>query len=159
MDQNLSLFERYRAMFSLRDKATDEAVLALCDCFDDDSALFKHEVAFVLGQMGRRKAAPRLRQVLSDKNENIMVRHEAAEALGAIAGDDDDDGDDDAVDGAQNGSSRGDDETLALLREHARDEEAVVAHSALVALDIADYNQSDDFQYCETEESLSRNAQ
>jgi deoxyhypusine monooxygenase len=37
----LSLFERYRAMFALRNIGTDEAVEALASGFSDDSALFK----------------------------------------------------------------------------------------------------------------------
>jgi vesicle coat complex subunit len=78
------------------------------------------------------------------------VRHEAAEALGACAGDalakcdqrDDDDDDDD--------------ETVRLLRLHAQDEDPIVAQSAMVALDIADYVSSDAFEYCETSETLAR---
>jgi len=45
----------------------------LCDLFDDESALLKHEVAFVLGQMARGEAIDTLVRVLKDKNENIMV--------------------------------------------------------------------------------------
>ena len=40
-DPALSLFERYRAMFALRNIGTDEAVDALASGFSDDSALFK----------------------------------------------------------------------------------------------------------------------
>ena len=40
-DPALSLFERYRAMFALRNIGTDEAVDALASGFTDDSALFK----------------------------------------------------------------------------------------------------------------------
>ena len=39
---NLSLFQRYRAMFALRDKNNDEAAIALLTGFSDDSALFRH---------------------------------------------------------------------------------------------------------------------
>ena len=31
LDENRSLFERYRAMFALRDIGTDEAVLTICE--------------------------------------------------------------------------------------------------------------------------------
>lgn len=31
LDENQSLFERYRALFALRNIATDEAVLAICE--------------------------------------------------------------------------------------------------------------------------------
>ena len=37
----LPLFQRYRAMFALRNIGTDEAVDALASGFSDDSALFK----------------------------------------------------------------------------------------------------------------------
>lgn len=37
----LALFERYRAMFALRNIGTAEAVDALASGFSDDSALFK----------------------------------------------------------------------------------------------------------------------
>ena len=45
-DPTLPLFERYRAMFALRNIGTDQAVDALASGFSDDSALFK----FVLHQ-------------------------------------------------------------------------------------------------------------
>jgi len=40
-DSGLPLFERYRAMFALRNIGTDEAVDALASGFSDDSVLFK----------------------------------------------------------------------------------------------------------------------
>jgi deoxyhypusine monooxygenase len=88
-------------MFALRDLGTDESVLALASAFTSPpvdkpsttasttplyhSALLKHEVAFVLGQLQNTKAIPALTQALADAGETPMVRHEAAEALGAIA--------------------------------------------------------------------------
>lgn len=43
LNRKLPLFERYRAMFALRDfgGASREAVLALADGFGDESALFR----------------------------------------------------------------------------------------------------------------------
>jgi len=41
VDTNLSLFQRYRAMFALRNIGTPAAVDALASGFADDSALFK----------------------------------------------------------------------------------------------------------------------
>lgn len=49
------------------------------------SALFRHEVAFVLGQMQHEASIPYLKESLENVSENEMVRHECAEALGAIA--------------------------------------------------------------------------
>jgi deoxyhypusine monooxygenase len=42
MDTKLSLFERYRAMFALRNIGDREAVLALAKGFEDESALFRY---------------------------------------------------------------------------------------------------------------------
>ena len=44
LSDSLSLFDRYKAMFSLRNLGTEEAVLALAKGFADDSTLFRHEV-------------------------------------------------------------------------------------------------------------------
>ncbi|CAM9139669.1 unnamed protein product [Phaeothamnion confervicola] len=118
LDQDLSLFRRYRAMFSLRNRGGEAAALALADAFDGESnALFKHEVAYVLGQMAHVATAPALARVLRDRSEHRMVRHEAAEALGAIGGDD----------------------AAMLLREFQEDDVAVVKESCDVALDTIDY--------------------
>lgn len=82
--------------------------------FTCTSALLKHEIAYVLGQMQDPQSTSILERVLRDAKEHAMVRHEAAEALGAI----------------------GDEHCLALLHEYARDEEPIVAHSCEVALDM-----------------------
>lgn len=112
-----SLFNRYRTMFTLRNTNTDEAALALLDGFEDPSALFRHEVAYVLGQMQRPSTIPGLAAVLRDQTEHRMVRHEAAEALGAIGGE----------------------EVELILRDYVVDEEPVVRESCHVALDTIDY--------------------
>tara|TARA_B100000925_G_C21970716_1_gene457789 strand:- start:354 stop:845 length:492 start_codon:yes stop_codon:yes gene_type:complete len=84
VDEDSKMFERMRAVFSLRNSRTSEAVEALCDGFSAKSALLRHELAYVLGQMQDRLAVPTLVEVLADVDEHVMVRHEAAEALGAI---------------------------------------------------------------------------
>ncbi len=117
MDPKRSLFHRYRAMFSLRNMNNDAAAAAIADGFGDNSALFRHEVAYVLGQMQRKVTIPQLTVVLRNTDEHKMVRHEAAEALGAIGGE--------AIE--------------AILRDYEQDPEAVVKESALVALDTIDY--------------------
>lgn len=43
LDRNLPLFERYRAMFALRNIGTPDAVDALASGFSDDSPLFKYD--------------------------------------------------------------------------------------------------------------------
>lgn len=86
MDTSKSLFERYRAMFKLREINSDESALALVVGLSDSSALFRHEVAYVLGQMENSVTIEGLKVVLENQNEHRMVRHEAAEALGGIGG-------------------------------------------------------------------------
>ena len=49
-------------------------------------ALVCIQVAYVLGQLQNKDAISVLSKVLEDVNEHPMVRHEAAEALGSIAG-------------------------------------------------------------------------
>jgi deoxyhypusine monooxygenase len=81
---------RFRALFSLKHVAKNEepkalaAIEAISAAFTSPSALLKHELAYCLGQTGNLAAAPILRSVLSDLQEDPMCRHEAAEALGAL---------------------------------------------------------------------------
>lgn len=126
-NQDESLFKRYRAMFRLRDIGTTEAVLALASGFDDPSALFRHEIAYVFGQLCSPDSVPALIKVLSNAKEEGMVRHEAAEALGSIATD----------------------EVLPILNKFAKDEERVVRESALVALDMYEFENSNQVDYTE----------
>lgn len=124
-DQTVPLFERYRTMFRLRDIATPAAIDALASGFVDPSALFRHEIAFVFGQLSDPHSVPALIKVAGDKGEAPMVRHEAVEALGSIASDD----------------------VEAFLNEYAKDAEQVVRESALVALDMAEFERSGGFEY------------
>uniref|UniRef100_A0A0M3JS13 Deoxyhypusine hydroxylase n=1 Tax=Anisakis simplex TaxID=6269 RepID=A0A0M3JS13_ANISI len=86
VDASKSLWQRYEAMFALRNLNTDKAIEALSKGLEcPESALFRHEVAYVLGQTQSPIAVKSLRSHLECLNENHMVRHECAEALGAIA--------------------------------------------------------------------------
>nr|NVI76113.1 nero [Cucujiformia] len=78
IDENLSLFEKYRAMFALRNIASKETINILGEALDHGSALFKHEIAFVLGQLQNDTAVPYLKKKLEDIKENEMVSHECA---------------------------------------------------------------------------------
>ena len=91
LDSKVPLFLRYRAMFALRDLASPPdlptavpAVLALAKGLSDSSALFRHEIAFVFGQLSHPASIPALTAALSNVSEASMVRHEAAEALGSL---------------------------------------------------------------------------
>ena len=125
-----SLFNRYKAMFALRNVGGESAVLALCQGMmsEQNSALFRHEVAYVLGQMQHKAAIPALIKHLRDTTEHDMVRHEAAEALGNIGGND----------------------VEEVLKEFVKDKSDAVRESVEVALDISDYVNSDDLHYAPT---------
>ena len=76
-DSSRPLKERFRALFTLRSLGGEEAIDAICASFADPSALLKHECAYCLGQMQDKYAIPKLVSVLTDTEENPMVRHEA----------------------------------------------------------------------------------
>lgn len=89
--QETPLAVQFRALFSLKHLATtseDSAAIAAIEAiaagFASPSALLKHELAYCLGQTKKDAAVKPLRDVLSDLQEDPMVRHEAAEALGAL---------------------------------------------------------------------------
>ena len=133
MDTEQPLFKRYRAMFALRDLASPPdlptaapAIHALAVGFKDSSALFRHEIAFVFGQLAHPASIPALTEALSDTNEASMVRHEAAEALGSL------------------GDEEGVEETL---KKFLHDKERVVRESVIVALDMAEYEKGTDAEY------------
>ncbi|CAL8469314.1 g8855 [Coccomyxa elongata] len=51
LDEHAPIFKRYTALFALRNKGGREEVAALEDSLRGRSALLKHEVAYVLGQV------------------------------------------------------------------------------------------------------------
>lgn len=133
LDTAQPLFLRYRAMFALRDLASppdlptaQPAILSLARGFKDPSALFRHEIAFVFGQLSHPASIPSLVEVLSDTKEASMVRHEAAEALGSL-------GEEDGVE--------------EVLKRFIEDPEQVVRDSIVVALDMAEYERSGGMEY------------
>lgn len=127
LNESLPLFDRYRAMFALRNLGTEEAALALADGLQCSSALFRHEIGYVLGQLQHPAAVPALSAALERPGENAMVRHEAAEALGSI----------------------GREECVSVLQRYQGDEERVVKESCVVALDMLQYENSEQFQYAD----------
>ncbi|KAI9471912.1 MAG: armadillo-type protein [Benjaminiella poitrasii] len=135
INPDLKLFKRYRAMFALREIGNTEAVLALAKGLKDKSALFRHEVAYVFGQLQHPASVPALTECLQDKNEADMVRHEAAEALGSIATP----------------------EVLKTLSQYIEDHEQVVRESCTVALDMYEYETSGELQYANSLETQPQN--
>lgn len=142
LDASLPLFERYRAMFALRNRGSEEAVLALADGLTancGNGALFRHEVGYVLGQLAHPAAVPALRAALERDGDSAMVRHEAAEALGAIGGGD----------------------CLEALRRYGGEAETqrVVKESCQVALDMLRHRDDPtQFQYADTLADVRRSS-
>ena len=77
--------------------------------------MFRHEIAYVFGQLQSPASIPFLIPVLENKEEHAMVRHEAAEALGSI----------------------GTTECIETLELYSKDLQVVVAESCMVGLDMA----------------------
>lgn len=120
-------------MFALRDLSSPPdlptavpAVQALARGFADPSALFRHEIAFVFGQLSHPASIPSLIETLSNQKEASMVRHEAAEALGSL-------GEEEGVED--------------VLKKFLDDPEQVVRDSVIVALDMAEYERTGDMEY------------
>lgn len=120
-------------MFGLRDLASPPdlptaipAVHALAKGFADPSALFRHEIAFVFGQLSHPASIPALAAALGDLNEASMVRHEAAEALGSL-------GEEEGVDD--------------ILKRFLDDKEQVVRESVVIALDMAEFEKTGEAEY------------
>ena len=124
-DENEKMFQRMRALFALRNIGGKESVDALAAAYSSQSALLKHEIAYVMGQMQDSNAVPHLIDRLEDKEEDIMVRHEAAEALGAS----------------------GDRTALSVLEKFVDDDEVVIAESCEVALDLLEWVASKRLDY------------
>lgn len=80
-----------------------------------------------MGQIQNPACKDALTKVLCDPNENDIVRHEAAEALGAISTDD----------------------TVEILQHHLKEGPEMVRESCSVALDVHQYLKSDQFQYAD----------
>lgn len=120
-------------MFALRDLCSPPdlptavpAVQALARGFSDPSALFRHEIAFVFGQLSHPASIPSLVETLSNAKEASMVRHEAAEALGSL-------GDEEGVEDT--------------LKRFLNDPEQVVRESVIVALDMAEFEKNGEVEY------------
>ena len=124
-DEDEKMFQRMRALFALRNIGGEESVDALAAAFGSASALLKHEIAYVLGQMQDDHAVPHLIERLEDLDEDVMVRHEAAEALGAI----------------------GNRSAMPTLEKFVNDEEIVVAESCEVAIDLLNWVSSKRLDY------------
>lgn len=146
LDDDADIWDRYAAMFALRNRAQktfglvkktqeNEQLVQLCSSTlgktlrseTVQSALLKHEICYVLGQLreddDNEIARKALFECLEDPNEHAMVRHEAAEAIG----------------------SRGGRGAEALLRKYLSCEDRIVSESCEVALDMLKENEEETF--------------
>lgn len=120
-------------MFALRDLSSPPdlptavpAIEALARGLADPSALFRHEIAFVFGQLSHPASIPSLAATLGNAREESMVRHEAAEALGSLGGEE----------GVED-----------LLKRFLDDPEQLVRDSVIVALDMAEFEKNGEREY------------
>eukprot|EP00262_Sarcandra_glabra_P017094 TRINITY_DN574_c0_g1_i1.p1 TRINITY_DN574_c0_g1~~TRINITY_DN574_c0_g1_i1.p1 ORF type:complete len:314 (+),score=69.15 TRINITY_DN574_c0_g1_i1:164-1105(+) len=120
LNEEKGMYERYAALFALRNHGGDKAIGAIIASLSAKSALLRHEVAYVLGQLQNKAASAALSEIIRNINEHPMVRHEAAEALGSIA----------------------DNESIALLEEFVMDPEPIVSQSCEVALSMLEFERS-----------------
>lgn len=137
-DPQRPIYERYRAMFALRNIGGADSVRPLCEALlagagDKQGALLRHEVAYVLGQMQDPASCDALAESLANLTESEMVRHEAAEALGSI----------------------GTPQANKILQDFRKDQSRIVRESIGVALDIADYVNSDALHYAPPKETTA----
>lgn len=123
---NENLYKRYEAMFFLRNLGTKEAIKILGKGMDDESALFKHEIAFICGQMANPLSTDFLIEKMNNENEHGMVRHECAEALGII----------------------GNEKCLKALVKFKESKCDILRESVEVAIDLHGYVNSDEKEYC-----------
>jgi len=146
LDDAADIWDRYAAMFALRNRAQktfglvkktqeNEQLVQLCSSTlgktlrseTVQSALLKHEICYVLGQLreddDNEIARKALFECLEDPSEHAMVRHEAAEAIG----------------------SRGGRGAEALLRKYLSCEDRIVSESCEVALDMLKENEEETF--------------
>lgn len=99
-----------------------------CPGLQCGSALFRHEIGYVFGQMQHEASIPPLVTALKKMDESSMVRHECAEALGSIAKE----------------------PCVEVLKQYLHDKERVVKESCEVALDMSEYENSPEFQYADS---------
>ena len=129
LDAKLSLFDKYRCLFTLRNRGQPADIELLGQTLvhykgDDKMSLFKHEIGYIFGQIQSLDTIPYLKEMVECQSENDIVRHECAEALGSI----------------------GTEKALEFLKRYLQDESLVVKQSCEVALDMIDYT-SDDSQF------------
>lgn len=120
--EETSLFEKYRALYFIRNnhktyfQRVGELLLS-----DKVGALMKHEVCFVIGQVGEapNNVHGALLQLIEDKGVAAIARHEALAAFQTV--------------------STNAEETRRFLQKQCANEDQIVRETALVSLKMMDF--------------------
>ncbi|KAM7538668.1 hypothetical protein Aperf_G00000048016 [Anoplocephala perfoliata] len=130
------LFSRYQALYSLRNAAVatspppSEVVDALCaGVAAPGSALLRHQVAFILGELSIPCTGDALIARLQDAKEAAWVRHESALGLGKVL----------RAAEAEEKEGKQAQRVRDALVAGCKDPEPVVRDSCIVALDVPAY--------------------
>ncbi|KAM7538766.1 hypothetical protein Aperf_G00000047881 [Anoplocephala perfoliata] len=130
------LFSRYQALYSLRNAAVatspppSEVVDALCaGVAAPGSALLRHQVAFILGELSIPRTGDALIARLQDAKEAPWVRHESALGLGKVL----------RAAEAEEKEGKQAQRVRDALVAGCKDPEPVVRDSCIVALDVPAY--------------------
>ncbi|KIY45658.1 MFBC-like protein [Fistulina hepatica ATCC 64428] len=121
---NVPLHDRFRALFTLKALMSRAAIDIISKGFDDPSVLLTHEMAYCLGQMKDTYALKTLEALLDDETKAPMVRHEAAEAMGAISST----------------------SSLPILKKYLADPERAVSETCELAIARINWDQSEEAQ-------------
>ncbi|EAK87682.1 protein with 4xEZ_heat domains [Cryptosporidium parvum Iowa II] len=112
LSHDTDISSKIRCLFFGRFHGDEESAEMLSKSLDySESVLFRHEVLYVLGQMGLKSPLTRLYEILADETEHPMVRHEAGEAIAAI----------------------GDDESLEIVEKYLNDNSPAVRETCYLA--------------------------
>ena len=123
LDLSQPIGKRTTAAFYLRTLGTIEAAEIIAKALNlSDTALMRHELAYILGQMQHREMCPVLSAILEDEEDDVLVRHESAEALGAI----------------------GDISSLEVLHKYRDHEAPEIAETCRIAIDLIEWKQSEE---------------
>jgi deoxyhypusine monooxygenase len=121
-DINQPLKKRFRALFTLRNLGGQQSIELINKAIQtDESVLLKHECCYCLGQMGDKRAIDYLVNILENKEENEIVRHEAGEALGNLL---------------QNNEHK---DQIEKLRSNLNDKSVIVSQTCELALDVIEW--------------------
>ena len=123
LDLSQPIGKRTTAAFYLRTIGTIEAAEVIAEALRlPDSALMRHELAYILGQMQHKELCSTLSTILEDETDDVLVRHEAAEALGAI----------------------GDVSSLEVLGKYCDHSAPEIKETCRIAIDLIEWKQSEE---------------